>query len=226
MIGMDLIGVIVGSEGTYGTVTDISVRLLAEVQAVQTLLAACDSVEECSQTVSDVIAGGIVRSALEFVDAKTIEAVEASVYKAGYPLDAVAALLIEVDGFREGLEETSNAIVEICRRNRAYDVRVAKDDEERAKLWLGRKGAFGAMGRLAPDMITMDAVIPRMRLPEVLVAIDRMSERYGLGVANVFHAGDGNLHPLILLDSRYPDQVDKIFAMSEEIMKLCVDVGG
>ena len=225
-IGLDLVGVIVGSEGTFGIVTEITVRLLPKPQAVKTLLAAFHSVEECSQTVSDVIAAGIVPSALEFVDAKTIEAVEASVYKAGYPLDAVAALLIEVDGFREGLEETSNAIVEICRRNRAYDVRVAKDDEERAKLWLGRKGAFGAMGRLAPDMITMDAVIPRTRLPEVLVAIDRMSERYGLGVANVFHAGDGNLHPLILFDSRYQDQVEKIFGMSEEIMKLCVDVGG
>jgi glycolate oxidase subunit GlcD len=225
-IGMDLVGVIVGSEGTFAIVTEITIRLLPKPQSVKTLLAAFHSVEECSQTVSDVIAAGIVPSALEFVDAKTIEAVEASVYRAGYPLDAVAALLIEVDGFREGLEETSNAIVEICRRNRAYDVRVAKDDEERAKLWLGRKGAFGAMGRLAPDMITMDAVIPRTRLPEVLVAIDRMSERYGLGVANVFHAGDGNLHPLILFDSRYPDQVNKIFGMSEEIMKLCVDVGG
>jgi glycolate oxidase subunit GlcD len=225
-IGMDLIGVLVGSEGTFAIVTEITVRLLSKPQAVKTLLAAYHSVEECSQTVSDVIAAGIVPAALEFVDAKTIEAVEASVYKAGYPLDAAAALLIEVDGFREGLEETASAIVEICRRNRAYDVRVAKDEEERARLWLGRKGAFGAMGRLAPDMITMDAVIPRTRLPEVLVAIDRMSERYGLGVANVFHAGDGNLHPLILFDSRYPDQVDKILAMSEEIMKLCVQVGG
>jgi len=225
-IGMDLLGVIVGSEGTFAIVTEITVRLLPKPQAVKTLLAAFRSVEECSQTVSDVIAAGIVPAALEFVDAKTIEAVEASVYKAGYPRDAVAALLIEVDGFRDGLEETSAAIVEICRRNRAYEVRVAKDDDERARLWLGRKGAFGAMGRLAPDMITMDAVIPRTRLPEVLVAIDRMSERYGLGVANVFHAGDGNLHPLILFDSRYPDQVEKILAMSEEIMKLCVDVGG
>src|SRR5262249_36720474 len=142
------------------------------------------------------------------------------------PRDAAAALLIEVDGFRDGLEETSNAIVDICRGNRAYDVRVARDDEERARLWLGRKGAFGAMGRLAPDMITMDAVIPRTRLPEVLVAIDRMSAHYGLAVANVFHAGDGNLHPLILFDSRYPDQVEKIFGMSEEIMQLCVQVGG
>ena len=225
-IGMDLLGAIVGSEGTFAIVTEITIRLLTKPQAVKTLLAAFRSVEECSQTVSDVIAAGIVPAALEFVDAKTIEAVEASVYKAGYPLDAVAALLIEVDGFKEGLEETSNAIVEICRKNRAYDIRVAKDDEERARLWLGRKGAFGAMGRLAPDMITMDAVIPRTRLPEVLVAIDRMAEKYGLGVANVFHAGDGNLHPLILFDSRFQDQVDKILAMSEEIMKLCVDVGG
>jgi glycolate oxidase subunit GlcD len=225
-VGMDLLGALVGSEGTFAIVTEITIRLLPKPQAVKTLLAAFHSVEECSQTVSDVIAAGIVPAALEMVDAKTIEAVEASVYKAGYPIDARAALLIEVDGFREGLEETSAAIVEICRRNHSYDVRVAKDDEERAKLWLGRKGAFGAMGRLAPDMITMDAVIPRTRLPEVLLAIDGMSERYGLGVANVFHAGDGNLHPLILFDSRYPDQVDKIFGMSEEIMKLCVDVGG
>ncbi len=225
-VGMDILGSIVGSEGTFAIVTEITIRLLPKPQAVKTLLAAFHSVEESSQTVSDVIAAGIVPAALEMVDAKTIEAVEASVYKAGYPLDARAALLIEVDGFREGLEETAEAIVEICRRNNAYEVRVAKDDEERAKLWLGRKGAFGAMGRLAPDMITMDAVIPRTRLPEVLIAIDRMSERYRLGVANVFHAGDGNLHPLILFDSRHPDQVDKIFAMSEEIMKLCVEVGG
>jgi glycolate oxidase subunit GlcD len=225
-IGMDLLGVIVGSEGTFVIVTEITVRLLPKPQAVKTLLAAFHSVEECSQSVSDVIAAGIVPSALEFVDAKTIEAVEASVYKAGYPRDAAAALLIEVDGFRDGLEETSDAVVEICRRNGAYDVRVAKDDEERARLWLGRKGAFGAMGRISPDMITMDAVIPRTRLPEVLVAIDRMSKTYGLPVANVFHAGDGNLHPLILFDGRRQDQVDKIFRMSEEIVKLCVDVGG
>src|SRR5438093_8277609 len=202
MIGMDLIGTIVGSEGTFAIVTEITIRLLPKPQAVKTLLAAFHSVEDCSQSVSDVIAAGIVPSALEFVDAKTIEAVEASVYKAGYPRDAAAALLIEVDGFRDGLEETSQAIVEICRRNRAYDVRIAKDDEERARLWLGRKGAFGAMGRISPDMITMDAVIPRTRLPEVLVGIDRMAERYGLPVANVFHAGDGNLHPLIRFDGR------------------------
>jgi glycolate oxidase len=226
MIGMDLIGAIVGSEGTFAIVTEITIRLLPKPQAVKTMLAAFHSIEECSQTVSDVIAAGIVPAALEFVDAKTIEAVEASAYSAGYRKDAAAVLLIEVDGFREGLEETAGSIVEICRRNNAYEVRVAKDENERAKLWLGRKGAFGAMGRLAPDMIAMDGVIPRTRLPEVLTEIERISERYGLPVANVFHAGDGNLHPLILFDGRHSDEVDKIFAMSEEIMKLCVSVGG
>jgi glycolate oxidase subunit GlcD len=225
-VGMDLIGAIVGSEGTFAIVTEMTLRLLRKPQAVKTLLAAFHSVEECSQTVSDVIAAGIVPAALEFVDDKTIRAVEASVYRAGYPLDARAALLIEVDGFFEGMDETVEAIVGICRGNNSYEVRVAANDEERAKLWLGRKGAFGAMGRISPDMIVMDAVIPRTRLPEVLAAIDRFSEEYGLPVANVFHAGDGNLHPLILFDSRKQEQVDKIHAMGEAIMKVCVDAGG
>jgi glycolate oxidase subunit GlcD len=225
-VGMDLLGAIVGSEGTFAIVTEITVRLLQKPQAVKTLIAAYHSIEECSQTVSDVIAAGIVPSALEFVDARTIEAVEASVYRAGYPLDACAVALIEVDGFREGLEETAAQIVEICRRNRAYEVRVAKDDEERAKLWMGRKGAFGAMGRISPDMLVMDAVIPRTRLPEVLTEIDRIAESYALPVANVFHAGDGNLHPLILFDGRRADEREKIFAMGEEILKICVEVGG
>ena len=225
-IGMDLVGTLVGSEGTFAIVTEITIRLLPKPQAVKTLIAAYRTIEDCSQTVSDVIAAGIVPSALEFVDARTIEAVEASVYRAGYPRDAVAVALIEVDGFRDGLEETADQIVEICRRNNAYEVRVAKDDEERARLWMGRKGAFGAMGRISPDMLVMDAVIPRTRLPEVLAEIDRISLRYDLPVANVFHAGDGNLHPLILFDGRHQEQVDRIFAMGEEILKICVDVGG
>jgi len=225
-IGMDLTGVIVGSEGTFAIVTEITVRLLPKPQAVKTLIAAYHSIEECSQSVSDVIAAGIVPSAMEFVDAKTIEAVEASVYRAGYPTDAAAVALIEVDGFEEGLDETAEEIVAICSKNHAYEVRVAKDETERAKLWLGRKGAFGAMGRVSPDMLVMDAVIPRTRLPEVLTKIDRIAERYALPVANVFHAGDGNLHPLILFDGRYPDQVQRIFNMGEEILKVCVAVGG
>jgi glycolate oxidase subunit GlcD len=225
-VGMDLLGAIVGSEGTFAIVTEIVVRLLPKPQAVKTLLAAYRSVEACSQTVSDVIAAGIMPAALEFMDDKAIEAVEASVYKAGYPRDARAALLIEVDGFREGLEETSDAIVKICEKNQAYEIRVARDDQERAQLWLGRKGAFGAMGRISPDMVVMDAVIPRTQLPGVLTEIYRLSEHYGLAVANVFHAGDGNLHPLILFDSRRKDQVDKIIDFGGDIMKVCVAVGG
>jgi glycolate oxidase subunit GlcD len=225
-VGMDLVGVLVGSEGTFAIVTEITVKLLPKPPAVKTLLAAFHSIEACSQTVSDVIAAGILPAALEFVDDRTIHAVEQSIYKAGYPLDARAALLIEVDGVREGMDETSDAILDICRRNQAYEIRVAKDDQERAKLWMGRKGAFGAMGRVSPDMIVMDAVIPRTRLPEVLLEIDRISERFELPVANVFHAGDGNLHPLILFDSRKPEQVDKIHDMGAAIMKICVDAGG
>jgi len=225
-VAMDLLGSIVGSEGTFVIVTEITIRLLPKPQAVKTLLAAYHSVEACSQTVSDIIAAGIVPAALEFVDDKTIHAVEASVFKAGYPLDARAALLIELDGFQDGIEEMSDAISAICVKNQAYEVRVARNDQERAQLWLGRKGAFGAMGRISPDMIVMDAVIPRTRLPDVLAEVDRLSELHGLGVANVFHAGDGNLHPLILFDSRFPDQVEKIHKLSAEIMKVCVDAGG
>jgi glycolate oxidase subunit GlcD len=225
-VGLDLLGAIVGSEGTFAIVTEIVVRLLPRPLAVKTLLAAFHSVEACSQTVSDVIAAGIMPAALEFMDDKAIQAVEASVYKAGYPLDARAALLIEVDGFPEGMDETSAAIVAICKKNQAYEVRVAKNDQERAQLWLGRKGAFGAMGRISPDMVVMDAVIPRTQLPGVLSEIYRISDRYGLPVANVFHAGDGNLHPLILFDGRNPDQVAKILDMGGDIMKICVAAGG
>jgi glycolate oxidase len=225
-VGMDLLGAIVGSEGTFAIVTEIVVRLLPKPQSVKTLLAAYHSVEACSQTVSDVIAAGIMPAALEIMDDKAIEAVEASVYKAGYPRDARAALLIEVDGFLEGLEETSDAIVEICKKNQAYEIRVARDDQERAQLWLGRKGAFGAMGRISPDMVVMDAVIPRTKLAGVLMEIYRLSNHYGLPVANVFHAGDGNLHPLILFDSRRKEQVDKIIDFGGDIMKICVDAGG
>ena len=225
-VGYDLVGLVVGSEGTFAIVTEITVRLLRKPNGVKTLLAAFHSVEACSQTVSAVIAAGIVPSALEFVDQKTTEAVEASVYRAGYRLDAAASLLIEVDGFDVALEETADSIRSICESNGSYDIRVAEDEEQRARLWMGRKGAFGAMGRISPDMIVMDAVIPRTRLPEVLTRIQAISESYDLPVANVFHAGDGNLHPLILFDNRRSDHVDRVFRMAEEIMEVCVSVGG
>ncbi len=225
-VGYDLVGLVVGSEGTFAIVTEITVRLLPKPSAVKTLLAAFRSVEACSQTVSDVIAAGILPSALEFVDQKTTEAVEASVYRAGYRLDAIASLLIEVDGFSVALEDTADSIVSICERNGSYDIRVAENEEQRARLWLGRKGAFGAMGRISPDMIVMDAVIPRTRLPGVLKRIQAISESYDLPVANVFHAGDGNLHPLILFDNRRSDHVDRVFRMAKEILEVCVSVGG
>lgn len=225
-VGYDLVGMLVGSEGTCAIVTEVTVRLLRKPQAIKTMLASFRSVEECSQTVSEIVASGIVPAALEFVDQKTTEAVEASVYRAGYRLDAVASLLIEVDGFEVALEDTAQSIIAICERNNSYDIRVASDEAQRARLWLGRKGAFGAMGRVSPDMMVMDAVIPRTQLPGVLSKIEEISKRYGLPVANVFHAGDGNLHPLILFDGRRSDQVDKILAMGEEIIDVCVAVGG
>lgn len=225
-VGYDLVGTVVGSEGTFAVVTEVTVRLLRKPQAVKTLLAAFHSIEDSSQAVSEIIAAGIVPAALEFVDRRTTEAVEASIYKAGYRLDAAASLLIEVDGFESAIETTTSEIMRICGRNRAYDIRVAQNEAERSRLWRGRKGAFGAMGRISPDMIVMDAVIPRTRLPEVLLQIEAISKRFGLKVANVFHAGDGNLHPLILFDARRKEDVERIHRMSEEILEACVAVGG
>jgi glycolate oxidase subunit GlcD len=225
-VGYDLLGVSIGSEGTFLIVTEITVRLLRKPQAVKTLLAAFPTVDQTSQAVSDIIARGIMPAALEFVDRRTTEAVEASVYAAGYSLDAAASLLIELDGFDAGIEEAARAVVETCSNNGASEVRVAANEQERARLWLGRKGAFGAMGRISPDMITMDAVIPRTRLPAVLAEIERLAGEFELRVANVFHAGDGNLHPLILFDSRDPDQVERIHQLGEAIMDVCVRAGG
>ena len=225
-VGYDLVGTLVGSEGTFAVITEVTVRLLRRPQAVKTLLAAFHTVEDSSQAVSDIVAAGIVPAALELVDRTATEAVEASVFKAGYRLDAAASLLIEVDGFEAAIGPATEDIVGICEKNHSYDIRVARDEQERARLWLGRKGAFGAMGRISPDMIVMDAVIPRTRLPGVLARIEEISDRYGLKVANVFHAGDGNLHPLILFDSRRSADVERIHAMSEEIMEVCVGVGG
>jgi glycolate oxidase subunit GlcD len=225
-VGYDLVGAIVGSEGTFAIVTEVTVRLLARPQAVKTLLAAFRALEDSSLAVSSIIGAGIVPAALELVDRRTTEAVEASVFRAGYRLDAAASLLIEVDGFEAAIGDTVEAIVAICRAHGAFDIRVAANDEERERIWMGRKGAFGAMGRISPDMIVMDAVIPRTRLPEVMARIESISAEYGLPVANVFHAGDGNLHPLILFDGRDSDQVDRIHRMSEAIMSACVRVGG
>jgi glycolate oxidase subunit GlcD len=224
--GYDLLGLFVGSEGTFGIATKATVKLTRLPQAIKTLLAEFMTVTDASRSVSEIIAAGILPAALEMIDRATIQAIEDSIFAGGFPTDVAALLIIEVDGLRAGLEETASRAVEICLRNNARAVRVAKDEAERTKLWGARKRAFGAMGRIKADLMVQDAVIPRSRLPETLDEIYRIAERYKLQVANVFHAGDGNLHPNISFDGRDPDQRRRVEAASKEIMQLCVGVGG
>jgi glycolate oxidase subunit GlcD len=224
--GYDLLGVFVGSEGTFGIATRATLKLTRLPQSIKTLLAEFMTVTDASRTVSEIIASGILPAALEMIDRATIEAIENSVFAGGFPTDVAALLIIEVDGLAAGLDQTAGQTAEICLRNHARAVRVAKDETERARLWAARKRAFGAMGRVKADLMVQDAVIPRSRLPEVLDEIYRIGERYGLMVANVFHAGDGNLHPNISFDGRDPDQVDRVERASKEIMQLCVSAGG
>jgi glycolate oxidase subunit GlcD len=224
--GYDLLGVFVGSEGTFGIATKATLKLTHLPQMVKTLLAEFITVTDASRSVSQIIAAGILPAALEMIDQATIQAIENSIFAGGFPTDVAALLIIEVDGLAAGLEQTAARVVEICQRNNARAVRVAKDAAEREKLWAARKRAFGAMGRIQADLMVQDAVIPRSRLPEVLDEIYRIAGRYDLKVANVFHAGDGNLHPNISFDGRDPDQVRRVAAASKEIMALCVGVGG
>lgn len=223
---LDLIGLFVGSEGCFGIATEIEVRLLPLTESVRTLLAIFDRVEDAGQAVTDIMAQGLLPAALEIIDGATIRAVEASVFAAGYPTDAGAALVIEFDGVAAGLESEAKIASEACTRAGAREVRVAASDEERAGLWKGRKKAFGAMGRIAPDLLVQDATVPRTQLPRVLAKIEEIAKRYRLNVANVFHAGDGNLHPNILFDRRDPDELHRVEKASKEIMQLCVDAGG
>ncbi len=225
-VGYDLLGVFIGSEGTLGIATKITVRLTQHPQKVKTLLADFLTIEDASRAVSGIIAAGILPSALEMMDRATIEAVEASVYAAGLPTDAAAVLIIELDGLEASVEYDTERVRDVCRSTGARHIVVARDDAERARIWAGRKGAFGALGRISPDLMVQDAVIPRSKLPEVLPEIYRIAARYGLRMANVFHAGDGNLHPNICFDGRDPEQVQRVKAACREIMELCVRVGG
>jgi glycolate oxidase subunit GlcD len=222
----DLLGVFVGSEGTFGIATEATVKLLPLPSAVRTMLADFTDVDAASRAVSAIIAAGIVPAALEMVDGATIRAVEASVFAAGLPLDAEAALLIELDGLEAGLDAEAARAEKLCRDHGARNVRHAEDEHERKRLWAARKGAFGAMGRLAPDMMIQDAVVPRSRLPEVLAATYRIAAQYRLRLANVFHAGDGNLHPFISFDRRDGEEVLRVEAAGREIMETCVRAGG
>ncbi len=223
--GYDLRGAFVGSEGTMGIATRIAVRLTPIPPAVRTMLADFTSVDAAAATVSGIIAAGIVPAALEMMDAEITRAVEAYVH-AGFPDDAAAVLLIEVDGLVDGVEAAAAAVTDVAIANGARTVRVAADAAERALLWKGRKSAFGAIARIAPNYYLHDAVVPRTRLVEVLRKVYEIAGRYELRMMNVFHAGDGNLHPLIVFDRREPGVMDRVMAAGSEIITACVAAGG
>jgi glycolate oxidase subunit GlcD len=224
--GYDLIGTFVGSEGTFGIATEATVRLVQIPPAVRTLLADFTDVDKASHAVSAIIAAGMLPAALEMMDNEIIRAVEASVFTAGLPIDAQAVLLVELDGIEVGIEEEAERVESILRQHGARSVRTASDEKERKKLWAARKGSFGAVGRLSPDIMIQDAVVPRSRLPEVLAETYRISAQYKIKLANVFHAGDGNLHPLICFDLRRGDDLERVRQAGREIMETCVRAGG
>jgi glycolate oxidase len=223
--GYDLAGVFVGSEGTFGIATKVIVRILKKPQAVKTVLGVFDHLPQASTAVSEIIARGLVPAAVEMIDQLTIQAVE-DAFGCGYPRDAAAALLVELDGLQAGIEAQTERIVQACRDAGAREVRTARDEHERAMLWKGRKSAFGAYGRVSPAYMVMDGVIPRTKLPHVLDRVNEIVAAHGLRVGNVFHAGDGNLHPNILYDPRKPGEEARVVAAGAEIMKLCAEVGG
>src|SRR5205823_10147940 len=224
-VGLDLLGVMVGSEGTLATITRVKVRLLPLPESVVTLMAAFPTIETASHAVSDVIGHGIVPSALEMMDHVTIGAVEAH-YRAGYPTDAGAVLLAEVDGLQESADELTAEIRRILEAHEAFGVRVAADAAERELLWAGRKGAIGALGRIRPNYYLHDGVVPRTKLPQVLSQVSEIGQHYRLPVANVFHAGDGNLHPNILFDMRDAGVMDQVEKAGEEMLRAVVEMGG
>jgi len=223
--GYDLRGAVIGSEGMFGIVTRVLLRLVRAPQAFKTLLGVFESVDDASQTVSDIIAAGMVPGAMEMMDQLITQAVEAA-YHFGFPLDAGAVLIVELDGLSAGLERQAERVMEICKKNRAREVRLAKTDQERMDLWKSRKRAFGAIGRLSPNFITQDGVVPRSKLPEMMRFIRACSEKHGLRIPNVFHAGDGNIHPLVLYDEREPDQVRRALAAGHDILEKCIEMGG
>lgn len=223
--GYDLLGTFIGSEGTLGIATKVTVRLTRTPQSVTTLLAAFDGIERGGRAVSAIIGGGILPAAVEMMDALAIEAAEAAVACA-YPEGAGAVLIVELDGPTEEVAHELGEVTRICRESGAFALRIAADPAERAAVWKGRKSAFAAVGRISPAYIVQDGVVPRTALPEVLADIDRLSREYGIRVANVFHAGDGNLHPLVLFDDREPGAGERAELVSGRILDLCVEHGG
>ncbi len=223
--GYDLRGVVIGSEGTMGIVTQATLRLTREPEGVRTLLAIFAGVDEASNAISAIIAGGVVPAALEMMDGLIVRAVEAA-YAFGFPADAGAVLIIELDGPLIEIEAQAQLVQAVCREQRAREVRQARDAAERDALWKCRKRAFGAVGRLAPNYCTQDGVVPRTKVPDIIRAIAAIGTRYGLRIANVMHAGDGNIHPILLYDERDADEVQRVIAAGREILRACVDLGG
>lgn len=223
--GLDLVGAMVGSEGTLGIVTRVWVRLTPNPLAYRTMLGVFESVDDATSAISEMIGKGIVPAALEMMDSGILEALEQA-FHFGFPLDAGAVLLIEVDGLEVGLDDQRDQIIAICNHHGAREVRQAADEKERQELWKCRKRAFGAIGRLSPSFCTQDGVVPRTRLPEIMRRITAISQQHEIRVVNVFHAGDGNLHPILLFDERDPAQLQRVLAASHEILQACLDCGG
>jgi len=224
-LGLDLVGTIVGSEGTLAVVTKIWVRLTRNPQGYRTLLCIYDSVDDATNTISEIIGAGIIPAALEMMDEGILVAVEKA-FKVGFPLDAKAILLIEVDGLEAGLDRQRDQIIELCRQCGVREVRPAETTEERFKLWKCRKQAFGAIGRLSPSYCTQDGVVPRTKLPHIIRRITEIGRRHNLRIVNVFHAGDGNIHPILLFDERDPEQIGRVLAAGGEILDECIACGG
>jgi glycolate oxidase subunit GlcD len=224
--GPDLVGLFVGSEGMFGIATEITVRLEPVPESIRTMLADFSTVRSASEAVSSIIAAGIVPAALEMMDRACVAAVEASIYAAGYPTDAAAVLLVELDGQADAVEAEAETVRQILLSRDAREVRSASTAGDRARLWQGRKKAFGAMGRIAPDLAVQDAVVPRSALPAIMDQIEGIRRQYGLTISNVFHAGDGNLHPNISFDRRDPAVAARVRAACRDIMEACVAVGG
>ena len=223
--GYDLVGLLTGSEGTMALVTKIWVRLMRQPEAVKTMLAVYDSTHDAGNTVRALTARGITPVALEMLDGPMLRMVEAATH-AGYPLDAAAVLLIELEGIIEAVEEQAEVIAEVCKESGAREVRVAKDSAERDLLWKGRKNAFGAIGRVSPTYYVQDGVVPRTKIASTLAAIDAIAKKYDIAISNVFHAGDGNMHPILPFDPRSPDGLERARKAGEEILDYCISVGG
>jgi glycolate oxidase len=223
--GPDWLGLFVGSEGLLGIATEVTLRLLPRPEKYHTVLAAYDSLAKAGDAVASVVASGLLPGAMEIMDSLAIEAAEAAV-KAGYPREARALLIVELEGETPQVEAEARHLEAVIQASGAYEVRVAQNNDERMKIWKGRKAAFSAVGRLSPDYIVQDGVVPRSKLGQALEQIEQLSARYGLRVANVFHAGDGNLHPLILYDGRVVGQLERAEELAGEILSLCVGLGG